>query len=94
MGFLDDVAKKVGSVANEAAAKTKDVAEIAKISADIGSKEKEIERMYTEIGKVVYTYFKDEMPEDIKARTEKIDELKSEIDELERKKEEIKNSQM
>ena len=67
MGFLDDMAKKVGSVATEAGSKAKDVAGIAKLSAEIGSKEREIEKIYTEIGKVAYEYFKDDMPEDIKA---------------------------
>jgi len=92
MGFLDDMAKKVGSVATEAGSKAKDVAGIAKLSAEIGSKEREIEKIYTEIGKVAYEYFKDDMPEDIKARIEKIDTIKEEIEGLNSQIAEIKNS--
>ena len=58
MGLFDDVAKKVGSVASEAGSKAKDVAGIAKLSAEIGAKEKDIDKIFIEIGKFIYNFIK------------------------------------
>ena len=45
MGLFNDVAKKVGTVAGEAGTKAKDLANITKLSASVGAKEKEIEKL-------------------------------------------------
>ena len=90
MGFFDDAAKKIGSAANEAGSKAKELASIAKLSTEIGSKEKDIEKMYTEIGKVVYAFFRDDVPDDVKDRIYKIDIAEEEIKALQQQIEELK----
>ncbi|MDD5944375.1 MAG: hypothetical protein PUD43_01470 [Clostridia bacterium] len=92
MGFLDDMAKKVGTVAGEAGNKAKDVAGIAKLSAEIGSKERDIDKLFIEIGKKVYTDYKDILPDEIKEMFGKIDAIKAEIDRLNDKIKEIKDN--
>lgn len=103
MGFLDDMAKKVGSVANEAGSKAKtvateagskakDVAGIAKLSAEVGSKEKDMAKLFVEIGKKVYESDRDSLPEELKEAVEKIDTIKAAIESLNAKIDDIKNS--
>jgi hypothetical protein len=92
MGFLDDVAKKVGAAAGEAGSKAKDVAGIAKLSAEIGSKERETEKLFAEVGKKAYTQCRDILPDDIKEIFVKIDAVKADIDELNDKIKEIKEN--
>ena len=71
MGLFDDVAKKVGSVAGEAGSKAKDVAGIAKLSAEIGAKEKDIDKIFIEIGKYIYENNRDLLPDEIKETSER-----------------------
>ena len=92
MGFFDDMAKKVGSVANEAGSKAKDAASIAKLSAEIGSKEREMARLFSEMGQKMYYEYRDCTPNDIEETAAKIDDIKSLIAELNEKIEYVKNS--
>ena len=87
MGLFNDVAKKVGTVAGEAGTKAKDLANITKLSASVGAKEKEIEN----IGKFVYENHCDSLPEDISTTIEGINSLKAEIDVLNKQIKELKN---
>ncbi len=54
MAFFNDLGKKIGTAAQGAAEKAKELAEIAKLNSEISSLEKSITLSYTEIGK---TYF-------------------------------------
>ena len=92
MGFFDDMAKKVGSVANEAGSKAKVAASIAKLSAEIGSKEREMARLFSEMGQKMYYEYRDCIPNDIEETAAKIDDIKSLIAELNDKIEYVKNS--
>ena len=91
MGLFNDVAKKVGTVAGEAGTKAKDLANITKLSVSVGAKEKEIEKLYINIGKFVYENNRDVLPEELSETVEKIDTLKEEISELNKQIDELKN---
>lgn len=91
MGLFNDVAKKVGTVAGEAGTKAKDLANITKLSVSVGAKEKEIEKLYINIGKFVYENHCDSLPEDISTAIEGINSLKAEIDVLNKQIKELKN---
>lgn len=90
MGIFDDVAKKVGTVAGEAGSKAKDLAGLAKLSAEIGSKERAVEKAYAAIGKSIYENNKDFAPDDIKEIISAIDSMRSEIEELQEQVKELK----
>jgi len=90
MGLFDNVAKKVGTVAGEAGSKAKDLAGLAKLSAEVSSKEKEIEKSFTAIGKSIYENHKDTAPEDITVIITAIDGIYAEIEALQEQIKEIK----
>lgn len=90
MGLFDNVAKKVGTVAGEAGSKAKDLAGLAKLSAEVGSKEKEIEKIFSTIGRTIYEKHKDSAPDDVKDVITTIDGLYAEIEDLKKQIKEIK----
>lgn len=90
MGLFDNVAKKVGTVAGEAGSKAKDLAGLAKLSAEVSSIEKEIEKSFTAIGKSIYENHKDSAPDDIKVIITAIDGLYDEIEDLKEHIKELK----
>ncbi len=90
MGLFDNVAKKVGTVAGEAGSKAKDLAGLAKLSAEVSSKEKEIEKVFTAIGRSMYENHKDAAPDDIKDVISTIDSLYAEIESLQEQIKELK----
>lgn len=53
MGFFDDFGKKISSAGQEAIAKTKELADIAKINSSISDEENKIKTAYSEIGKSI-----------------------------------------
>lgn len=52
MAFFDDLGKKLTSVSQTAVQKTKDVADIAKINAEISELERTVNHLYVQIGKL------------------------------------------
>jgi hypothetical protein len=57
MAFLENFGKKVGEAAQAAAKKSGDLVETTKISVNINSEEDKIQKLYTQIGKLVYTKY-------------------------------------
>ena len=90
MAFLDELGKKLGSAANATASKAKELAEIGKLNADIGSEERKIEKAYTEIGKIVFAQAKENPPAEIAQWVQKIQESMAQIAENQQKIREIK----
>lgn len=66
MAFLDDLSKKLGTAADLAVDKAKDLAEAGKLKLDVAAEEKEIQNFYVQIGKSVYHLEKDN-PESVYA---------------------------
>lgn len=59
MAFLDDLTKKLSVAADIAVDKAKDLAETGKTKLDIATEEKEVQKLYAQIGKAIYLQEKD-----------------------------------
>jgi predicted nucleic acid-binding Zn ribbon protein len=57
MAFLENFGKKVGEAAQAAAKKSGDLVETTKINVNINSEEDKIQKLYNQIGKLVYTKY-------------------------------------
>ena len=83
MAFFDDLTKKISTAADIAVDKAKDLAETGKTKLDIAAEEKEVQKLYAQIGKAIYQQEKDN-PDSIFAaecyniteRLQRIEELK------------------
>ena len=83
MAFLDDLTKKLSTAADIAVDKAKDLAETGKTKFDIATEEREVQKLYAQIGKAIYQQEKDN-PDSIFAaecyniaeRLQRIEELK------------------
>ena len=63
MAFLDDLGKKISNAAQTTVQKSKDLADSAKNSMAISAEEKEINRLYQELGAWYYKAHKDDAEE-------------------------------
>ncbi len=54
MAFLDELAKKIGDVADMAVDKAKDLTEVGRLNMAISSEEKLVQGWYAEIGKAIF----------------------------------------
>ena len=85
MAFFDDLTKKLSTAADLAVDKAKDLAETGKTKLDIATEEREVQKLYAQIGKAIYQQEKDN-PDSIFAaecyniaeRLQRIEELKQE----------------
>ena len=59
MSFFNDLGKKIGGVAEVAADKAKDLAEITKLNYEISTTQKQMDNYYMEIGKQIFSQEKD-----------------------------------
>ena len=59
MAFLDELAKKIGYVADLAVDKAKDLTEVGRLNMAISSEEKLVQGWYAEIGKAIFEQEKD-----------------------------------
>ena len=59
MAFFDDLKKNLSNAADIAVDKAKDLAETGKTKLDIASEEKEVQKLYAQIGKAIYHQEKD-----------------------------------
>ena len=98
MAFLNNLGKKIGSAAEATAGKAKEVAEVTKLKSKINDEEKQIEKLYTEIGKTIfeqYNYNPDssvaELCSKILSSQENIKELKQRIEEAKNPKEQTES---
>lgn len=67
------LAEKAAGIAKVAAEKTKELAKIGKLNAEILAQKDDIRKAYQEIGKLYYEYFQVDPHEPMKAACEKID---------------------
>ena len=83
---IDELTKKAKSVANMAADKTKDAAELVKINVAIAGEQKEIEKNYRAVGEWFVNEYEGEIPEAVQAIVEAINASKARIAELQASK--------
>ena len=86
MGFLD----KIESAAGATASKAKEVAAVTKLNASIATEEKNINKIYTDIGKMFFETQKDNMDSPVYGLCQKIIASEKEIERLKEEIEKIK----
>lgn len=90
MSFFDDLGKKISSASQEAIAKTKDFADIAKLNSNISDEERKMNAAYIEIGKTYFENHASDFENCYEAQFTTIKEAKEKIEDLERQIIEIK----
>ena len=83
---LDELTRKAKSVANKAADRTKDAAELVKINVAISGEQKEIDKNYRIIGEWFVNEYEGEIPEAVRETVEAVNASKEKIAELEASK--------
>lgn len=93
MAFLENLGKKVGEAAQAAAKKSGELVEITKLNVNIGSEEDKIQKLYTQIGKIVFEKYNatGEADGDLRGSCEAIKVHESNIKALKEKIMEVKN---
>ena len=86
MAFFDELTKKAKDVANLAADKAKDAAELTKISVAIAGEQKEIDKNYRTIGEWFVNEYEGEIPDAVRDLVEAVNAGKAKIAELEASK--------
>lgn len=90
MGFFDDFGKKISSAGQETIAKTKELADVAKINSNISDEENKIKTAYSEIGKKYFENHSEDSEEDYEAQIAVIKEAMEKIKAYEQQIVEIK----
>ena len=88
MAFFDDLGKKISQAGQSAVQKTKDITEISKYNSAIADEEKKIQTIYSDIGKLYISLYKDSPADEFKAL---VDALKASEKAIETCKEQIKD---
>lgn len=83
---FDELTRKAKDVANKAADRTKDAAELVKINVAISGEQKEIDKNYRAIGKWFVSEYEGEIPEAVREAVEAVNASKAKIAELEASK--------
>ena len=86
MAFFDELTKKAKDVANLAADKAKDAAELTKISVAIAGEQKEIDKNYRTIGEWFVNEYEGEIPDAVRDLVDAVNAGKAKIAELEASK--------
>lgn len=83
---LDELTRKAKNVANKAADRTKDAAELVKINVAIAGEQKEIDKNYRAIGEWFVSEYEGEIPEAVRETVEAVNASKAKIADLEASK--------
>lgn len=91
MTFFDDFGKKLGVVAETTVTKAKELTEITKLNMQISSEERKLEKLYAEIGKLVFEKEKDKSGGFVSEQCSRIIEVQQAIGDLNKKLNEVKD---
>lgn len=83
---LDELTRKAKDVANMAADRTRDAAELVKINVAIAGEQKEIDKNYHAIGEWFVSEYEGEIPDAVREAVEAVNASKAKIAELEASK--------
>ena len=83
---FDELTRKAKDVANKAADRTKDAAELVKLNMAIAGEQKEIDKNYRAIGEWFVSEYEGEIPDAVRKVVEAVNAGKSKIAELEASK--------
>ena len=92
MDFFSDLGKKLGDAAEATVSKANELVEVTKLNAQIASEEKQINKLYAEIGKIVFEHDKEDPNEAIADQCSQIIVAQENIEYLKRKIEEAKTT--
>jgi chromosome segregation ATPase len=91
MAFINNLGKKLGSAAGATAAKAKDLAETTKLNSQISDQEKQIQKLYAEIGEKIFELEKENTESPVRDLCDKISAAQQNIEQLKQKIDAIKN---
>ncbi len=83
---FDELTRKAKDVANKAADRTKDAAELVKLNMAIAGEQKEIDKNYRAIGEWFVSEYEGEIPDAVREAVEAVNAGKAKIAELEASK--------
>ena len=83
---FDELTRKAKDVANKAADRTKDAAELVKLNVAISGEQKEIDKNYRAIGEWFVSEYEGEIPDAVRETVEAVNAGKAKIAELEASK--------
>lgn len=83
---FDELTRKAKDVANKAADRTKDAAELVKLNMAIAGEQKEIDKNYHAIGEWFVSEYEGEIPDAVREAVEAVNASKAKIAELEASK--------
>lgn len=83
---FDELTRKAKDVANKAADRTKDAAELVKLNVAIAGEQKEIDKNYRAIGEWFVSEYEGEIPDALREAVEAVNASKARIAELEASK--------
>lgn len=83
---FDELTRKAKDVANKAADRTKDAAELVKLNVAIAGEQKEIDKNYRAIGEWFVGEYEGEIPDAVREAVEAVNASKAKIAELEASK--------
>ena len=83
---FDELTRKAKDVANKAADRTKDAAELVKLNMAIAGEQKEIDKNFRAIGEWFVSEYEGEIPDSVREAVEAVNAAKSKIAELEASK--------
>ena len=83
---FDELTRKAKDVANKAADRTKDAAELVKLNVAIAGEQKEIDKNYRAIGEWFVSEYEGEIPDAVREAVEAVNASKARIAELEASK--------
>ena len=83
---FDELTRKAKDVANKAADRTKDAAELVKLNVAISGEQKEIDKNYRAIGEWFVSEYEGEIPDAVRDLVEAVNASKAKISELEASK--------
>ncbi|NLT94923.1 MAG: hypothetical protein GXW85_05210 [Clostridia bacterium] len=93
MAFINKIGQKIGSAAGATAAKAKDLAEVTKLNSQVSDQEKQIQKLYAEIGEKIFAMDKENPESPVRDLCDQILEAQHNIAELKQKIEAIKNKE-
>ena len=83
---FDELTRKAKDMANKAADRTKDAAELVKLNVAIAGEQKEIDKNYRAIGEWFVSEYEGEIPDAVREAVEAVNASKAKIAELEASK--------
>ncbi len=93
MGFFDNLGDKLQAGGSKVVEKTKEAAEIAKLTATVEKEKLAMDKVYTDIAKKFYEQFRDELAAKFPEETAKLDESAKKIAEAKAALKEVKGVQ-